>query len=268
MPGVPEPLVHAAITAARAGGREVADVPLTEIARAAGMSRSTLLRRIGGTRAALDDAVRAAGVDPGGRPPVRERAVDVAAELVASEGLAALTLDRLASAAGCSVPSVHEAIGNRDAVLAAVFARYVPLLDLAAAIDAAAGDPGAAVRGVYRTLIHAFEREPRVLPALFADAFSRPDGPASRAIRQNVPNALATLGAWLATEMDAGRFRSIPLPLAMQQLLGPLALHMLTRPVLGPAFGPTFPSADEACETFATNFLTAMTVAHPREETR
>jgi AcrR family transcriptional regulator len=244
-----EPLVHAAITAARASGREVADVPLTEIARAAGMSRSTLLRRIGGTRAALDDAVSAASPS----------------EAMSS---AALTLDRLASAAGCSVPSVHEAIGNRDAVLAAVFARYVPLLDLAAAIDAAAGDPGAAVRGVYRTLIHAFEREPRVLPALFADAFSRPDGPASRAIRQNVPNALATLGAWLATEMDAGRFRSIPLPLAMQQLLGPLALHMLTRPVLGPAFGPTFPSADEACETFATNFLTAMTVAHPREETR
>jgi hypothetical protein len=32
------------------------------------MSRSTLLRRLGDSRAALDEAVRAAGVDPGGQP--------------------------------------------------------------------------------------------------------------------------------------------------------------------------------------------------------
>jgi hypothetical protein len=56
----------AAICAARQRGEDVADVPLIALAEATGVSRSTLLRRIGGSRRALDDAVRAAGVDPGG----------------------------------------------------------------------------------------------------------------------------------------------------------------------------------------------------------
>ena len=66
---VEQRLVAAALAVARARGRDVADVPLAEIAAAASMSRSTLLRRLGGTRGPLDDAVRRAGVDPGGRPP-------------------------------------------------------------------------------------------------------------------------------------------------------------------------------------------------------
>ncbi|NDZ83545.1 TetR/AcrR family transcriptional regulator, partial [Streptomyces sp. SID10853] len=66
-------LVAAALIAAEERGRDVADVPLAAIATAAGVSRSTLLRRLGGSRGALDEAVRRAGVDPGGRQPVRER---------------------------------------------------------------------------------------------------------------------------------------------------------------------------------------------------
>ena len=71
---VPAEVVDAALRAAETLGRDVADVPLVAIAREAGMSRSTLVRRLNGTRQLLDDAVRAAGVEPGGRPPVRERA--------------------------------------------------------------------------------------------------------------------------------------------------------------------------------------------------
>jgi DNA-directed RNA polymerase specialized sigma24 family protein len=72
-------LVEAAMRAAAARDCDVADVPVAEIARAAGVSRSTLLRRLGGSRRALDDALRAAGVEPGGRRPVRERAVEAGA---------------------------------------------------------------------------------------------------------------------------------------------------------------------------------------------
>ena len=76
---VPADVVGAALRAAESLGRDVADVPLIAIAREAGMSRSTLVRRLNGSRQPLDDAVRAAGVEPGGRPPVRERAVQGAA---------------------------------------------------------------------------------------------------------------------------------------------------------------------------------------------
>ena len=77
-PPVAEELVQAALRAAEKRGKDVADVPVLAIAREAGMSRSTLLRRLGGTRAALDEAVRAAGVDPGGQAPVRARALNAA----------------------------------------------------------------------------------------------------------------------------------------------------------------------------------------------
>src|SRR5437763_17107879 len=90
---VPPELVEAAVAAARERRRDVADVPLTVVAAKAGVSRSTLLRRLGGSRAALDDAVRAAGVDPGGRPPVRERAIEAAAWLISEHGLGAVNLE-------------------------------------------------------------------------------------------------------------------------------------------------------------------------------
>ena len=60
---VPHEVVEAALRAADRLGRDVADVPLIAIAREAGMSRSTLVRRLNGSRQLLDDAVRAAGVD-------------------------------------------------------------------------------------------------------------------------------------------------------------------------------------------------------------
>ena len=81
---VPAELVQAALRAADALGRQVADVPVAAIAAEAGISRSTLLRRLGGSRSALDAAVRATGVDPGGLP-VRVRALDAAADLISYE---------------------------------------------------------------------------------------------------------------------------------------------------------------------------------------
>jgi AcrR family transcriptional regulator len=88
---VAEDLVQAALRAAEKRGKDVADVPVLAIAREAGISRSTLLRRLSGTRAALDEAVRAAGVDPGGQVPVRARALNAAAALISECGLAATT---------------------------------------------------------------------------------------------------------------------------------------------------------------------------------
>src|SRR5262245_62388288 len=107
-------VVAAALRAAEKLGKDVADVPVTMIAAEAGISRSTLLRRFGGSRTALNDAVRAAGVDPGGSPPVRDRAIDAAAELISESGLAAATLEAVATRAGCSVYSLHTVFGGRD----------------------------------------------------------------------------------------------------------------------------------------------------------
>src|ERR671938_1917802 len=101
---VPDELVQAALRAADELGRDVAEVPTAAIADRAGMSRSTLLRRLGGSRAALHEAVRAAGIDPGGRS-VRVRAIHAAAVLISEAGLAAATLEAIARHAGRAVES-------------------------------------------------------------------------------------------------------------------------------------------------------------------
>ncbi|HEX2285668.1 MAG TPA: TetR family transcriptional regulator, partial [Mycobacterium sp.] len=127
--GVSADLVAAALQAAEQCGKDVANVPLATIAQAAGMSRSTLVRRLNGSRQSLDEAVRAAGVDPGGRP-VRVRAIEAGAWLVSERGLANVTLESVADAANCSVHSLYAIFGSRDELFAAIYEQYSPFKDV------------------------------------------------------------------------------------------------------------------------------------------
>jgi AcrR family transcriptional regulator len=269
-PPVPADLVSAAVRASENLGRDVADVPLVAIAEEAGVSRSTLLRRVGGSRQALDEAVRASGVDPGGQRPVRERAVEAAGALISGQGLAAATLEAVAASAGCSVHSLYAAFGGRDELLRAVFERYSPILDLEAALSAPEEDLAARVHRIYRLVGETFGREPRVLPAILADVFARPEGPTSDLlVRFFFPRMLAGLGGWLAGEVAAGRIRDLPVPVLIQQMLGPIAVHFMLRPALDRVEGVGFPGAEEVGTVFAESFLRAVaTDAGGREPTR
>jgi AcrR family transcriptional regulator len=266
-PPVPAELVNAALRAAQNRGEDVADVPLIAIAEEAGVSRSTLLRRVGGSRRALDEAVRATGVDPGGRLPVRERSIRAGARLVSEQGLGSATLEAVAASAGCSVHSLYATFGGRDELLRAIFERYSPILDLEAALDGPEEDLAARVHGIHHLLGRGFGREPRVLPAMLADVFARPEGPTVDMLaRFFFPRLLAGLGGWLAEEIAAGRVRDLPVPLLMQQLLGPLAVHFMLRPALERVPGVEFPDAEEVCSVFADAFL--RTAAVPEGHSR
>jgi AcrR family transcriptional regulator len=256
---VPNEVVEAALRAAETLGRDVADVPLVAIAREAGMSRSTLVRRLNGSRQLLDDAVRAAGVEPGGRPPVRERAVQAAASLISDRGLAAVTLEAVAAQADCSVHSLYAVFGGRDELMRAVFDRYSPILDLDEAISEPDAEFGETVHRIYRLLAEAFSREPRVAPAMLAEGLARPTEPAVVALLQyHVPRMLAGVGQWLAGEVTAGRVRDLPLPLLIQQMLAPIAIHTMVRPAAVNIPEIELPDLDQACVVFADNFLRAV----------
>jgi AcrR family transcriptional regulator len=255
---VPLEVVEAALRAAENLGRDVADVPLIAIAREAGMSRSTLLRRLNGSRQPLDDAVRAAGVEPGGRPPVRERAVQAAAKLISDWGLATVTLEAVAAHADCSVHSLYAVFGGRDELLRAVFDRYAPILELDDAISDPHADLAETVHRIYRLVAEAFSREPRVAPAMLAELLARPTGVAGQALAQyTAPHMLAGVGQWLTAEIAAGRIRDLPLPLLIHQLLAPIGVHTMVRPAIGSLPEITLPELDEACTVFADAFLRA-----------
>jgi len=252
-------VVEAALRAARKLGKDVADVPVALIATEAGISRSTLLRRFGGSRTALNDAVRAAGVDPGGLPPVRTRAVAAAAALISESGLAAATLEAVAARAHCSVYSLHAVFGGRDELMRAVFEQHSPIIDVEQFFECADGDLSEMTRGFYRTVANALSREPRVAPAVFAEAFARPTSPAVQSLAAyGPPRMLGVLSRWFDAEIRAGHIRDLPLPLLAQQLLGPILLHVLARPALSnvPVWSP--PDIDTVCDVFAEAFVRAV----------
>jgi hypothetical protein len=114
------------------------------------------------------------------------------------------------------------------------------------------------VREVYKILVAAFQREPRVLPALFADLLGRRDGPARRVLELNFPRILGSVGRWLMDEVRAGRMRPLPLPVLAQMLVGPLVLHMLSRPALEQVID--LPGLEEICESFAGAYLRGVEV--------
>ncbi|OBJ35389.1 TetR/AcrR family transcriptional regulator [Mycobacterium colombiense] len=252
-------VVEAALRAAKKLGRDVADVPVASIATEAGISRSTLLRRFGGSRTALNDAIRAAGVDPGGLPPVRIRAVAAAASLMGESGLAATTLEAVADRASCSVYSLHAAFGGRDELMRAVFERYSPIGDIEKYLARPRGDLPEIVRGFYRTAANALGREPRIVPAIYAEALSRPASPAVQSLAAyGVPRMFGVLNRWFDTEIRAGRIRELPMPLLAQQLLGPIMIHLLTRPALPKVVAWPLPDIDTACDVFADAFVRAV----------
>lgn len=256
---VGDDLVQAALRAARNLGKDVADVPVIAIAREAGVSRSTLIRRLGGSRTSLDEAVRAAGVDPGGQAPVRTRALDAAAKLIDNSGLTSATLEAIAAATPCSVHSLYAVFGGRDELLRALFERHSPLLQIEDFFDDDHGDLPTTVRSLYDLIAHTLNREPRVAPALLAEALARPDSPAIRnLLGYNAPRLLASLGTWFTNEMRAGHIRDIPLPLLIQQLLAPIVIHMLLRPTASYVPGIELPDLDATCAAFTDNFLRAV----------
>ena len=257
-PVAPE-LIEAAVRAAEALARDIAEVSISAIAAEAGISRSTLIRKLGGSRGALDAAVRAAGIDPGGRPPVRLRALAATAELISENGLAATTLDNIAERAECSVFSLHAAFGGRDELLRAVFDQYSPIRDIEAYFAHAQGDFHSTVHGFYRTVAKAFNREPRVMPSMLAEVYSRPASATVQALsRYAAPRMFGALGAWFDEEIRAGHIREQPVLVLAHQLLGPIVIHMLMRPAVPNVPGLTLPDVEAVCAEFAANFIGAV----------
>lgn len=258
MNAMTDDLIQAAIDAAEAAGRPVAEISLDAIARQAGISRATLFRRIG-TRAALDAAVRASGVDPGGRPDVRSRATAAAADLIEQGGLAAMTLDAVAARAECSVQALHSQLGGRDGLLQATLERFTPLPRVEAAFTGSPPDLESGTRLVYGIVFDAVEERRSLLIALIAEAATRPEGTPARYLLENyLPRAFGTIGAWLQGQIAVGAVRPLPIPVLLQLFAGPIGFHAISRPLIRPATGASPPDRDEVIDLLTQAFIRAV----------
>jgi AcrR family transcriptional regulator len=234
-------IVRAAIAEAAETGRPVAEVSLDRIARRAGLSRSTVYRRVR-TRRALEEAVRDAGGDPGSRVGVRERAITAATELIVADGVAALTVESVTRRVGCAATSVYAAFGDREGLLAAVFERHAPLPvveELLTADPQRFADFESGVRAIYTAVFDTVADDTPVLQALLAEVLAKPNGIATRFFGEQVlPRITSTVGAWLTAQANAGRCADLPLSLLIPMLIAPISVHLLARPRLLAAGGP------------------------------
>jgi hypothetical protein len=124
--------------------------------------------------------------------------------------------------------ATHNAIfGGRDELLRAVFEQYSPVGAIEEFLHHPRGELSDTVQGLYRVIATAVDREPRVVSAMFAEAFSRPRSPAVQSLFSSTgPRMFGVLGLWLDTEVRGGHIRELPPLLLIQQLLDPIMIHL------------------------------------------
>ncbi|WP_461008332.1 TetR/AcrR family transcriptional regulator [Streptomyces capparidis] len=213
--------------------REAADLTLADLAEIVGVSRATLIRRIG-SRGALDGVLAAAGVREVRRPGAMERCVEAAARLYAEYGVAEVTLDHVATSAGCTVQAIHGGLGGRDGLLVAVFERYSPLPRMAKARERLPEDLTQGARVLYSQILASLLGDPPVLPNLMVEVLSRPSGALASHVRDSyAPRTAELVEGWLAGHIARGTVRPLPRPTLMSLFAGPVLLQSVLAAVVG-----------------------------------
>lgn len=226
-----EHLAEAVLRAAAESGRPASTLSLAEIAAAAGISRSTLVRQFGG-RAEIDAVLAGRGVD---RSSIMDRLLSAAESIIVAEGVAALTVEQVADRAECTVATLYAQLGGRDALLiklfdrVAVLPRLKPLLIEPEDHD----DLRRVVEDVYRELLRV-GTDGAVTTALIIDAVGRRGSALARHVRgRYLPEAGGQVSEFLDRQVQAGRIRPIPTATLIALFLGPAQFHLETTLLTG-----------------------------------
>jgi AcrR family transcriptional regulator len=219
------------------GGDEdggLAGLSMDELAAAAGVSRATLYRLFGGQQRLLQEL----GLEP--PPSVRGRILDTALDLVGRHGLAGLSMDELAAAAGVSRATLYRLFPGKEALFAALIRSFSPFEPIAAVLEGAADRPPAEIMPAVAHAMAAVMdgHMGLLLQLLFELSRDRvPDREGGRGTGDGAVQGMRTLplvARYLASQMAAGHLRRMDPDLAFQALAGPIVLHLLWRRPAGP----------------------------------
>jgi AcrR family transcriptional regulator len=216
--------------------------PVATIARRAGVSRATLYRHFG-SRGAL---LRAVELEP--PVPARERIVAAAADLIGPHGLDGFTMEQLAEGAGVSRATVYRLFPSKSVLFGELVRTYSPFDEILRTLERLWDEPPDVVLPeVARAMARVGYPRVGLLRSVMGEvAAANPDAVAGA--ERMVPGVVGRLAGYLERQMAAGTIRRSHPILAIQALLGPVAFHLLTRPLAERFFGMAESVEDVAAE--------------------
>jgi AcrR family transcriptional regulator len=236
------------VAAARSMLHTEPEASIGRIANEAGVSRATFYRHFG-SRDALLAAVE---VEP--PVPARDRILEAAADLLGRGGLHGFSMEELAVAAGVSRATVYRLFPSKAVLFGEIVRAFSPF-EPAMAVMREHGDrpPAEVVPLLVRTFAEVGARRIGIMRGVLLEA-STLDRDAMAGVRPFMPDAIGTLAGYMARQMDAGNVRRMHPVLAVQALLGPVFVHLLTRPIAERLVGFDLP-LDEAISQLTSAIL-------------
>jgi AcrR family transcriptional regulator len=245
----PDPTIHRqVVSAARDLLAAEPNAPISRIAREAGVSRATFYRHFGSRQALL----RAVEVEP--PVPARQRILEAAAELIGQRGITALSMDELAIAAGVSRATVYRLYPSKAALFGEIVREFSPFAPLVRVV-AEHGDepPEEVIPRITRTFADVALPRLGIMRGVLLEALSM-HADAVRGVTPFMPEALAAVGGYLVRQMAAGAVRPMHPLLAVQAVLGPIAFHLLSRPIAERIVGFDMP-IDEVVDELTASII-------------
>lgn len=223
-----------------------------DVATGAGISRATFYRLFGSRANLLEEL----GVEPD--PAARERILDAAGQLLSRQGLAALSMDEVAAAAGVSRASLYRLFPGKAALFSAIVAAFSPLSAIEAVVNARPHDPPEEVMpAVARAGYQVVTRNRGLVLAMFTE-INRLEPDSRQAVEFLFGRIFTILAGYVMAQMGAGRLRTIHPLVAMIGFAGPLLLFSLARPVLESAAPIELPDPEQAVTEIALNWVRGM----------